>query len=273
VITIHGSYERAHWRTCFPDLKSKAWYWAHATASWLLADRIVTVSKAAGQELLELRVARPRQLRCVHLAAAPEFLPVAAQSEREVLDAYDVCEPYVLFVGGYDKHKNVETLVTAFDQLDRPDHQLVIVADRQWRYEELHRAWRRLRTFERLRCIQADPRDVPALYRNAEVCVVPSVWDSFGLQLIESMASGTPVLASNMASFREVGGDAILTFDPTSPTELAALLDRVLESSDLRNCLRERGLRRAAAFSWKQTAEDTVEIYREALGHPEHVAP
>jgi glycosyltransferase involved in cell wall biosynthesis len=272
VITIHGSYERAHWRTCFPDLKSKAWYWIHATAAFLLADRIVTVSKAAERELLELRVGRSRQLRSIHLAAAPEFLPIVAENDRELLNAYDVRQPYILFVGGYDRHKNVETLVAAFEQLDRPSHQLVVVADHQWRFEELHRAWRKLRTFDRLRCIQADPEDVPALYRNAEVCVVPSLWDSFGLQLIESMACGTPVLASDIASFREVGADAILTFNPNTPGELAALLERVLDGGDLRDCLRRRGLRRATGFSWQQTAQHTVEIYREVVGRCQRTA-
>ena len=268
VITIHSSFERAHWRTCFPDLKSRTQYWLDAAAVFLLADRVLTVSETTERELQQLRVARRRQLRSIHLAAGPEFSPVSPDHDRQVLETYGLRSPYLVFVGGYDRHKNVETLVTAFAQLATPDHQLVLVADHQWRFEELHRAWRELGCFDRLRCIQVHPGDVPALYRNAEVCVVPSLWDSFGLQLVESMACGTPVVASEISTFREVGGDAITTFDPQSPSELAMLLNRVLDDDELRDDLRERGLRRAASFSWEHTAAQTVDVYREVAGQP-----
>ena len=265
VITIHGSFERVHWRTCHPDFKSRAWYWLHAGAALFLADRVLTVSKTTERELLRLHLARRRQLRSIHLAAAPEFSPAKSGDER-VLEAHGVRSPYVLFVGGYDRHKNVESLVAAFAQLARRDHQLVLVADHQWRFEELHRAWQQLDAFDLFRCIQVAPLDVPALYRNAAVCVVPSRWDSFGLQLVEAMACGTPVVASNLPAFREVGDDAILRFDPNSPRELAMLLDRVLDDDGLRSCLRERGLQRARSFSWERTADETVKIYRAVAG-------
>jgi glycosyltransferase involved in cell wall biosynthesis len=225
----------------------------------------LTVSATAERELLRLRVARRRQLRSIHLAAAPEFSQEPEDDDRCVLASHSVCPPYLVFVGGYDRHKNVETLVSAFAQLGRPELQLVIVADHQWRFQELHRAWQELAAFDRLRCIQVDPGDVPALYRNAEICVVPSRWDSFGLQLVESMACGTPVVASNIPAFREVSDDAILTFDPKSASDLAMLLDRVLDDGELRERFRERGLRRASSFSWERTADQTVGIYREVV--------
>jgi alpha-1,3-rhamnosyl/mannosyltransferase len=234
-------------------------------AAFVLADCVLTVSNNTERELLELGVARRRQLRSIHLAAAPEFSAVPAAEDRRVLESHGLRSPYLLFVGGYDCHKNVETLVSAFAQLDRPSHQLVLVADHQWRFEELHRGWREIDAFAQLRCIQTAPQDVPALYRNAEVCVVPSLWDSFGLQLVEAMACGTPVVASDIPTFREVGENAILTFNPRSPSELATLLDRVLNDNALSDDLRERGLRRATSFSWERTAAGTADIYHELV--------
>ena len=210
-------------------------------------------AKASSTEGQSSRGCRPRQ--------------GASEDDRRVLASHAVKPPYLLFVGGYDRHKNVEALVAAFSKLAHPGHQLVLVADHQWRFTDLYRAWQALPGFDRLRCIEVDPGDVPALYRNAEVCVVPSLWDSFGLQLVESMACATPVVASNLPAFREVGGDAILTFDPRShAADLAALLDRVLDDDQLREHLRERGLERAASYSWDRTADQTVAIYRDVVG-------
>jgi glycosyltransferase involved in cell wall biosynthesis len=268
VITVHGSYERAHWRSCFPGVKAKAWYGIHSATTWFGADRVITVSETTAGELLRAHVARAGQLRVTHLAAAPEFSVEPSVGDDTVLAAHGVRRPYVLFVGGYDRHKNVETLVEAFSLLARPDHQLVIVADYQWRYEELHQRWRELADFERLRCIQVPANDLSAIYRQAEVTVVPSRWESFGLQLLEAMASGTPVLASDLPALREVGGEALVTFDPRSSAELAEVLRRVLDDKALRASLRARGLRRAAAFSWERTADRTVQVYREAIGDP-----
>ena len=266
VITVHGSYERAHWRSCFPGVKAKAWYGIHSATTWFIADRVITVSETTAGELLRAHVARAGQLRVSHLAAAPEFCVEPSARDDTVLAAHGFRRPYVLFVGGYDRHKNVETLVEAFSLLARPDYQLVIVADYQWRYEELHRRWRELPVFERIRCVQVPTNDLPAIYREAEVTVVPSRWESFGLQLLEAMASGAPVLASDLPTLREVGGDALVTFDPGSPVELADSLRRVLDDKALQASLRARGLRRAAAFSWERTADRTVQVYREAIG-------
>ncbi|HIQ02105.1 MAG TPA: glycosyltransferase family 1 protein, partial [Anaerolineales bacterium] len=108
--------------------------------------------------------------------------------------------------------------------------------------------------------------DLPALYTGATTFVFPSLYEGFGLPVLEAMACGTPVACSNTSSLPEVVGDAALTFDPTDTAGIADAVARLLEDADLQADLRERGLRRAARFSWERTARATLTVYRETAG-------
>ncbi|MCS6845907.1 MAG: glycosyltransferase, partial [Caldilineales bacterium] len=106
------------------------------------------------------------------------------------------------------------------------------------------------------------------LYSGAIAFVYPSLYEGFGLPPLEAMACGSPVICSHAASLPEVVGDAALTFDPTDVEALAQALADVLSNPGLREDLRRRGLRRAAGFSWRRCAQETLAVYREALGLP-----
>lgn len=107
--------------------------------------------------------------------------------------------------------------------------------------------------------------DLPALYRLATAFVFPSLWEGFGLPILEAMACGTPVACANSSSLPEVAGDAALLFDPTSPGEIAGALLRLLGEPELRAELLQRGLARAKGFSWEKTALETLSVYRKAI--------
>ena len=103
---------------------------------------------------------------------------------------------------------------------------------------------------------------LPALYRGAAVCVYPSLYEGFGYPVAEAMASGTPVITSNVSALAEVAGDAALLIDPASVDELASALVRLLEDEALRHDLRARGLARSREFNWRRVARDTAAVYR-----------
>jgi glycosyltransferase involved in cell wall biosynthesis len=103
-------------------------------------------------------------------------------------------------------------------------------------------------------------------YGLAQALVFPSIYEGFGLPPLEAMACGTPVVCSNAASLPEVVGDAAVMFDPYSTDDMANAMHRILEDADLRQTLRERGLRRAAVFTWERTARETVKVYERVLG-------
>ena len=265
VITVHDSYERAHWRELFPTLKQRAWYWKNEMANRFCADAVLTVSDTAKRDLIALGVAPARRVRRIHLAASEEFRPEPAPDDGAVVATRGVREPYLLYVGGYDRRKNVDTLVQAFDKARLRRHELVILASRNEDYRALETRWRALECHARLRCLEVPVAELPAFYRRADLFVNPSLWESFSFQTVEAMASGTPLLASDRLAIPEIAGGAAELVDASNVESLAARMSALLADGARRLELRRMGLARAACFSWRQTAEATVQVYREAL--------
>ena len=265
VVTLHNSFERAHWRALFRSPKRRLWYWKHELVNARLADVVLTVSDTTREELIAQGVCRPEKLRRVYLAPADEFRPTSDPGDDAVRARHGLTAPYVLYVGGYDAHKNVETLVGAFDRAALPEHHLVMVSAQSDADAPMRAAWGRLRCAARLHCIEAQPHELPALYRGATLFVNPSRWESFGFQLVEAMATGTPLVAARRTAIPEIVGDAAMLFEPSSIVELAALLRIVTHDAALRDDLRARGLRRVKQFDWQTVADETVAAYRRAI--------
>ena len=201
IVTVHDSYERSRWPELFPLLKNKLWYWTQELAN-RRADAVLTVSDTTRKELVDLRVAPEAKIHRVYLAPAPEFRHEPVSLDQMILRQYGIGSPYVLYVGGYDRRKNVQALVSAFDCANLSEHQLVVVAQRQSDYQVLFQRWKSLSCFARLRLIETPTEHIPALYRHADFFVNPSIWESFSFQLVEAMACGTPILASNQCRHR-----------------------------------------------------------------------
>lgn len=265
VVTLHNSFERAHWRTLFRSPKRRLWYWKHELVNARLADVVLTVSDTTRDELVSLGVCAPERLVRVYLAPAAEFRPTPDPTDAAVRARHGLARPYVLYVGGYDPHKNVDTLVRAFDRARLPEHDLVVVAAQSQADAALRAGWMRMRSAPRLHCIEAASGDLPALYRGATVVVNPSRWESFGFQLVEAMATGTPLVVARRTAMPEIVGDAAMLFEPSSVVELGALLRIVVHDRALRDELRARGLRRVERFQWDTVADETVAAYRRAI--------
>ncbi|MEP6914390.1 MAG: glycosyltransferase family 1 protein [Acidobacteriota bacterium] len=266
VVTVHDSYERTHWRALFRTLKQRAWYWKNEMANRFRADAVLTVSDSARRDLIALGVAPARRIHRIHLAASEEFRPEAAPDDGAVVARRGVREPYVLYVGGYDRRKNVDTLVRAFDRARLPGHELVIVASRNGDYRALEAEWRTLACHPRLRCLDVPAAELPAFYRRAGLFVNPSLWESFSFQTVEAMASGTPLLASDRRAIPEIVGGAAELVDASDVDALAARMSALMADVARRLELRRMGLARAAGFSWHHTADATLQVYRDALG-------
>jgi glycosyltransferase involved in cell wall biosynthesis len=261
IVTVHDSYERAHWRELFGSWKQRAWYWKHELTNRLRADAILTVSDTTARDLVARGVAPAARLSRTYLAPAGEFRAEPLPGDVDIVSRHGVREPYLLYVGGYDTRKNVDTLVRAFDRLDG-EHQLVVVAQQRGAFDDLAASWRALRCHDRLRCLEVAAADLPAFYRRAQVFVNPSLWESFSFQTLEAMACGTPVIASNRTAIPEIAGDAALLVDAGNVAAVASAMATVAADAPLRAAMRERGLQRAAAFSWQATADQTVQVYR-----------
>jgi glycosyltransferase involved in cell wall biosynthesis len=173
----------------------------------------------------------------------------------------------VLFVGTLEPRKNLPLLLEAFGLLRRHlDAQLLIVGAPSWLDEPIFAAHARSGVGEAARFLGSlGEEDLAVLYSHAAVFALPSLYEGFGLPVLEAMACGAPVVSSDAGPLPEIAGDAAVLLKPEDPTAWAASLRDVLTNTRLAGELRARGFERARAFDWNQAAVATREVYREAL--------
>jgi len=231
---------------------------------WATIDHVLTDSHCSRRDIVERLGVPAERITVVYPGVEQERFGPASTST----DEGETSRPYVLCVAGADPTKNVETLVEAFARLPqqlRDAHDLVLVGDFRRRIdlrERIGQAGIEKQTV--FTGVVGDDRLV-RLYQRATLFVFPSLYEGFGLPVLEAMACGCPVISSNASSLPEVAGDAAVLVDPSDREGLARQMELVLTDAALRRSLRERGLERAAQFSWDRTARETVAVYRRVV--------
>ena len=232
------------------------------------ADRVIAVSHSTRDDLVQLVGADPARIDVVHEAADPSFGPVRAEEARAVARGLGLERPYVLFVGSFEPRKNLVALLEAFARVrQREDVQLALVGRRGWLFEPIFRRLAELNLESHVVVHEHPTRaELPALYSAAAALAFPSLYEGFGLPVLEAMVCGCPVVASDRASLPEVVGEAGLLVPAIDVEALAEALLRVLGAPSLRADLVRRGFERARGFSWERAARETLAVYREAAG-------
>jgi glycosyltransferase involved in cell wall biosynthesis len=207
------------------------------------------------------------KITVVYEAANPIFRPVDREKAREyVRNRHGVDGPFILFVSTIEPRKNVPTLLRAVWQLlqcYKQDIRLVLAGGKGWLFEDAFALVEELDLDDRAHFVgRVSSEDLLYLYNAAEMLAHPAFYEGFGLPPLEAMACGLPAVVSNVASLPEVVGDAGLLIDPHDVDELTVGMWRILNDSDLRQEMREKGLRQAQRFSWKRAARETQQIYR-----------
>ncbi len=262
VVTIHdiSSLTLPHYHTEATRKRSN-----HGTENAVAyADHIITVSEFSKNELLRYFTLEPEKITVTHSAAKDIFVPCSPEEKKRVREKYGVPEDFILFVGSLEPRKNVATLVRAYISLPEPvrkRHRLVIAGGKGWLNAEIDTLLKSSGSSGILRIGYVDEQDLPALYSAAIVSVFPSLYEGFGLPVLEAMACGTPVISSNSSSLPEVGGDAALYFDPHDTNQLKETLERLLGDENLRAQLSRKGIERARLFSWEKAAQETLGVY------------
>jgi len=219
---------------------------------------LLCISHATEHDLIARHRAATGRTVVTPLAADPIF--GAGRDDRdEVLRRLGVERPFVLAAGTLEPRKNLVRLIDAWGLLDPPEHELVIVGPSGWEFDEILRSARAART--RVTGYVSD-MDLAALYAMCDVFCYPSLYEGFGLPVLEAMTAGAPVVTSNVSSLPEVAGDAAILVDPRDAPAIAAALARVLRDSVESERLRAAGRKRAAAYSWEATAARTLEALR-----------
>ncbi|MEA3276552.1 MAG: glycosyltransferase family 1 protein [Pseudomonadota bacterium] len=231
---------------------------------------VITVSEFVRRELIETLSLAPEMVTAIPLGVDPDFRPREQEDLLPRLGRYGLADrAFVLILGNFEPRKNIGRLVEAYERLPPSVGGGVVLAHagpEGWQNRELLARVERLESQGRFARLGYVPReDLPLLVSAARVFAFPSIYEGFGLPPLEAMASGVPVLASNRASIPEVVGDAALLVEPEDVDAMTQALERLLTDDALRHRLRARGLERAARFTWAQTADRTVNVYRKVL--------
>jgi glycosyltransferase involved in cell wall biosynthesis len=220
------------------------------------ASMVATVSQASQRDIVALLGVPPEKIALLPGAAHPFCGDVPAQMVDTVRARHRLARPYVLTVGTLEPRKNLLTLLSAFDMLGRPDLDLVVVGGRGWRDRRLVRELGARQPLGHVRWLgYVGERELVALYAGAELFIYPSRLEGFGLPVLEAMACGTPVVASDVPALREVAGDAARLVPPGDAEKLAAAVSSLLSDPSAAQLAREQGKLRARKFSWTRTAE------------------
>lgn len=253
----------------------------HSTRRWLerleralrRAARIIVVSEQTKRDLLEqYRVAEDRIAVIPNGVDVEAFQDVRDSDVNAARERFGIHGPYLLFLGGIEPRKNLPAVVRGFARLSGDVRPMLVIAG--WRTEWNPEGWNQLQQVldelpssvrSRVNVTGYVPEDrKAALLAGAEALVYPSLYEGFGLQVLEAMAAGTPVLTSNVSALPEVAGDAALLVDPKDVDAIADGMEKLLRDDELRKDLRERGRARAEQFRWEETARRTVEVLHQA---------
>ena len=218
------------------------------------ADCIIAVSAFTASQVVALLGVPPSMVRVVHHGTRPLPLPAANR------------ENIILNVGAIQIRKNIARLVEAFEAVG-PEWQLVLAGSAGYGAAEIVARIDRSPARNRISILgYVSVEELAAWYRKAKIFAFPSLDEGFGMPVLEAMAAGTPVIASNRSALPEVAGDAAILVDPENTAAMASALQDLTENEDLRRNLSERGICRARSFTWKNAVRETWQVYQELLG-------
>lgn len=267
ILTVHD-LSFVHFPETFPDTLvgylNRTVPWSIGRASHILADSVATKN-----DLEAVWNVPPAKITVLYSGVNERFRPVTEKDKLlAVRERYRLESPYILAVGTVQPRKNYEFLVRVFRLVaEQKPHSLIIVGGKGWLDERLPMEIEQQGLQERVRLMGfVDDADLPALYSAADLLAFPSLYEGFGLPLLEAMACGTPVIASNASSLPEVGeGGAAVLLPPQDETAWTAAMLRLLDDDVARRELIDAGFRQSAKFRWRDSARQLAGLYDQIL--------
>lgn len=233
---------------------------------------VITDSESSKKDIMKFLEVPEKKIRVVYLAADSDYKLIPKEGKWPLLvrKKYGLSENFILYVGDVNPNKNLERLIKAFSGLPE-DYDLVLVgkAFKNLRLPEVKKInllIKELGIKSRVKFPGFVPgKDLAKIYNLAKVFCLPSLYEGFGLPILEAMACGCPVITANVSSMPEVAGKAALLVNPQSEEEISLSLKRVIEDENLRSELVKQGLENVKNFTWEKTAEQTIRVYQEVL--------
>lgn len=242
---------------------------AHLIAA-RVSSRIIAVSESTKSDLTRYLSVDEQKISAIPLAADDIFQPQSSSTIEAIRNTYGLPRLYCLYVGTNKPHKNLLGLLKAWQILHNSKslegHSLIIVGPWDSRYPEA-RKFTADTYLESVKFVgEVEEKHLPAIYSGATTFIQPSLYEGFGLPVIEAMACGAAVTCSNTSSLPEVAGDGANYFNPKDPKHMATALGDLIGNTNKLNTLREKSIHQASRFSWNKTALSTIEAYRRACG-------
>lgn len=265
IVTVHDLIH-----LLFPQfLKSRAAYFYAKSLFKLMAIRakkIIAVSENTKADIVNYLGVKEDKVVVIYNGVSEIFKKDASQEKCEKLrHKLNLHAKYILNVSNMKKHKNIETLIEAYSKLRKKGikQKLLLVGGKEERIKELQIYAEQLNVAENIVFLQnIDFEDLPLLYQICDVFVFPSLYEGFGLPLVEAMASKVPVVTSNVSSMPEVVGNAGITVEPNDADSLAEAIEKVISDSKLRENMIKMGIKQIEKFNWQNTARKTLDVYK-----------
>lgn len=234
------------------------------------SEGILTVSEYSKKDILKFFPIDENKIFVTPLAANKQFNTLDNEKCKSLLKSkYNITKPFVLYLGGFSDRKNVHSLIESFSKIYKDldeEHNLIILGSYRDSSQKLIKLVQDLGMSSKIIFTGFIPEnELPIFYNAANIFVYPSLYEGFGLPILESMSCGTPVITSNITSIPEVIGDAGILINPKNLIELQSEMANLLNNESLRNELREKGLKRSKLFTWKKTAKKTLEAYKKII--------
>jgi len=253
----------------FPDhfARMQRLYLSNQTRrSCLGSRRVITISESSRQDVHKSFGVPLERIDVVNPGVDGRFQPLSSSEVESFRRQNELPERFILHVGTLQPRKNIPLLLEAFARLGMPDMKLVLIGGKGWMSEEVFRRVEVLGLSEKVRFTGYVPDcDLPLWYNAADLFIFPSIYEGFGMPVVEAMACGTPVVAAGSSAIPEAAGGAALLFDPMKAAELADRMTAVLFDVGLSDRMREQGIEQASRFSWQRAGRETAEVYQRAL--------
>ncbi len=232
------------------------------------ARKVLTISEFSKNDIIKEYGIKPEDvivtypgIKEVESSKVRNFYKVLSMDELN--KKFGINKDYILFVGTLQPRKNIERLIEAFSKLDK-DMLLIIVGKKGWLYEDILKAPHKFGISDKVKFLDFVPdNELSSLYKNAVCFVLPSLYEGFGLPVLEAMKFGTPVITSNVSSLPEAGGDAAMYFNPEDSDDIAKTIKKVVEDKSLREEMIKKGFIQVKKFSWAKTARKTLDVLQE----------
>ncbi|HVF69501.1 MAG TPA: glycosyltransferase family 1 protein, partial [Xanthomonadales bacterium] len=232
------------------------------------AKKIITISNSSKNDIIKEYKIGPGGVYVTY-PGIKSFTSLNPQiyAMNQLKTKYNLDKRYILFVGTVQPRKNIARLIEAFSKLDEKDLELVIVGKKGWLYEEIFEKPEQLGIEEKVKFLdQVTNDELPMLYKHAVCMVLPSLYEGFGLPILEAMKNDCPVITSNVSSLPEAGGDACLYVNPEEVDDIAETMSKLINDGKLRKELIEKGRKQVTKFSWENTARETLRVLEEVGG-------